>query len=751
MKRLGPFVVLCIVILVASTPSSPIRQQQSLPNLAQGLPDFSGLEMVLSFTKFPADRTKLATICEMRRSAIDDAVGTIENSLGGAEAVTDPVRAAKLTNALGLVLLYKGDIDGAIARFEAGFKIATQNLNAFPELGAMVPICVVALGVSHMRKGELENCALNHTADMCIFPLALSARHTAKSGSERAIQYFQMYLAHDPGNLEIRWLLNVAYQTLGTYPDKVPKPYLIPPSAFESKEDVGRFVDVGPVLGLDYVGNAGGSIVDDFDNDGFFDIVQSGVDPCEPMHMFHNNGDGTFTDVSARSGLAEQTGGINCTQADYNNDGWLDVYVMRGGWEFPMRNSLLRNNRDGTFTDVTAESGLLFPDHRTQSASWADYDNDGWLDLYVGHEMTPSQLFRNLGDGTFEDVSTRAGVDGVAFTKAVVWGDYDADGYPDIYASNFRGDNFLYHNRRDGTFEEVARRLGVEKPERSFPCWFWDYDNDGALDLFVSSYTFVGGEWVRPYLGLPHAEESMKLYRNIGKGAFADVTKEVGLDRGVAAMGSNYGDLDNDGFLDFYLGTGTPSYSTLMPNLMFRNRDGKAFVDVTTSTGTGHLQKGHGVAFADIDNDGNEDICANIGGAVLGDKYNKVLFENPGHANRWISLKLVGVKSNRAAIGAKIKVTLTGPAGSSQFRYRDVSSGGSFGSSPLAQHIGLGKAPGIASVEVTWPASKTKQVFTNIATNQYLEIKEFEKTYQKRRITELTLKKAAAPQHVHAH
>ena len=250
----------------------------------------------------------------------------------------------------------------------------------------------------------------------------------------------------------MRWLLNVAYQTLGGYPDKVPKAYLIPPAALESKENIERFVDIAPSLGLDTVGAAGGSIVDDFDNDGFLDIVETSFDPCQPMRAFRNNGDGTFSDVPARAHLVEQLGGINSVQTDYNNDGWLDIFVMRGGWEWPMRNSLLRNNGNGTFSDVTLEAGLLSVDHPTHSAAWADFDNDGWVDIFIGHERTPSQLFRNKGDGTFEDVSARAGVNRVAFTKGVAWGDYDDDGYPDLYVSNYGEENFLYHNKRDGTF-----------------------------------------------------------------------------------------------------------------------------------------------------------------------------------------------------------------------------------------------------------------------------------------------------------
>jgi hypothetical protein len=242
----------------------------------------------------------------------------------------------------------------------------------------------------------------------------------------------------------------------------------------------------------------------------------------------------------------------------------------------------------------------------------------------------------------------------------------------------------------------------------------------------------------------------MKLYRNTGNGKFADVTQEMGLDRSVAAMGGNFGDLDNDGFLDFYLGTGAPTYTALMPNLLYRNQSGRSFVEISSSSGTGHLQKGHGVSFADLDNDGDEDIFENLGGAVPGDKYNSVLFANPGQANNWIAIKLVGFKSNRSAIGAKIKLTLKGPGAETGIRYREVSSGGSFGASPLMQHIGIGKSTRIASIEVTWPASGTRQEFKNVLPNQFIEIKEFDTVYEKRRIRRIIWKRAeGANRHMH--
>jgi hypothetical protein len=227
---------------------------------------------------------------------------------------------------------------------------------------------------------------------------------------------------------------------------------------------------------------------------------------------------------------------------------------------------------------------------------------------------------------------------------------------------------------------------------------------------------------------LPRKGETPKLYKNMKDGTFRDVTVETGLDRVFMPMGSNFGDVDNDGFLDIYLGMGNPSYTTLLPNVLLHNKEGERFVDITTSSGTGALAKGHGVAFADLNNDGDEDLFIVMGGPEPGDRYTSRLFENPGgHGNDWITLNLVGVKSNRSAIGARITVTVES-GGHRRTICRTVGSGGSFGASPLQQHIGLGKSARIENIEVWWPVSKTKQNFANIKPNQFLEVKEFEKT-----------------------
>src|SRR2546430_3677231 len=230
----------------------------------------------------------------------------------------------------------------------------------------------------------------------------------------------------------------------------------------------------------------------------------------------------------------------------------------------------------------------------------------------------------------------------------------------------------------------------MREPTNGFACWFWDYDNDGWLDLFVCSYEQGLSENIKSQMGLPNSGTTCRLYRNLGghgpafKG-FEDVSAAVGLNFAMAPMGSNFVDLDNDGYLDLYLGTGTQAYSLLVPNRMFKNLDGKRFADITTSSGTGHLQKGHGVACGDWDRDGNVDMFVELGGATPGDRFRNVLYQNPGHKNHWITVKLIGKKTNRPAIGARIKVTVAGEPNKSF--YRHVTSGSSFGGNTLQQTI----------------------------------------------------------------
>jgi tetratricopeptide (TPR) repeat protein len=682
-----------------------------------------------NFSKPEGWSQDLRGLCQIRQQSMAGVIDVVKKSLdpSNPDGVMHnrPLDIIQMRYALANLFSYQGDMDDAIEQWQAAYQLAAAQLTgAMPELEEV-------LGTAYLHKSEMDNDVYRHPGDRCIFPPRTNHSYAKPAASEKAIEYLLKYLQSNPGALDVKWLLNLAYMTLGKYPSGVPPQYLIPPTTFDSAEDLGRFVDVAPAAGINLYSMSGGLIVDDFERNGLFDIVTSDYGQCSPMHYFHNNGDGTFSDHTKEAGLSDQLGGLNLLQTDYNNDGCLDILVLRGAWEFPQRKSLLRNNCNGTFTDVTAASGLADPATDTQTAVWADIDNDGYLDLFVGNENKPAQLFHNRGDGTFEDISHSAGIDRIAFTKGVVAADYDNDGYVDFFVSNLNGGNFLYHNNHDKTFTEVAKQAGVEKPAQSFAAWFFDYDNDGWPDLFVTSYYVSVDESVRTYLGLAPNAETLKLYKNLGNGTFRDVTAEVGLDKVLMPMGANFGDIDNDGFLDIYLGTGNPTYASLLPNVLLHNKEGKYFTDVTASSGTGELHKGHAVAFADIDNDGDEDLLTEIGGAVPGDSHAFRLFENPGNGNDWISLHLVGVKTNRAAIGARIKVTLQNEGKVTRSIYRTVGSGGSFGASPLTQHIGLGKSARILELEITWPTSKSRQNFSNVATNQFLEIKEFSKDYTK--------------------
>lgn len=587
-------------------------------------------------------------------------------------------------------------------------------------------------GIASLRLGENENCIMCRGESSCILPISAAAVHQNDRGSRQAIQFFTEYLNEFPDDLGVRWLLNLAHMTLGEYPDKVDPKYLISLDRFNHPErSIGKFRDIGEKTGLNRFNQAGGVIMEDFDNDGLLDLAVSCFDPLQALDLYRNVGDGTFARCSEKSpGIEDQLGGLVCVQADYNNDGLMDIFVARGAWlSQPVRPSLLRNDGGFKFTDVTDEAGLKAPVN-SNAAAWADYDNDGLADLFICCERQSHRLYRNLGDGTFQDVTLKAGLTGDTeiFGKGCTWIDYDNDDFPDLFLNHLGGVGQLFHNERNGRFTNVSVQMGIDGPDRGFPCWAFDFDNDGWLDIFATCYDQSLGDVVKGLIGEPHNCRSNKLFRNVGGSRFQDVTAEMGLDHVFATMGSNFGDFDNDGFLDFYLGTGAPDFGLLIPNRMFTNVDGKRFVEITGSAGVGNLQKGHGVACGDWDRDGNVDIFIEMGGAVDGDKYHNILFQNPGHDNAWITVKLVGTKTNRAALGARIKITTAGDA--PQTIHRHVSPGGSFGSSPLEQTIGLGKAKRVAKLEVHWPTSGTTQEFGDVSVGQSIEITEGDANYR---------------------
>lgn len=354
------------------------------------------------------------------------------------------------------------------------------------------------------------------------------------------------------------------------------------------------------------------------------------------------------------------------------------------------------------FQDITKQAGLSGWIHKMgvpekkfivetngSGLCLIDYNNDGWLDIYL------------VNGATFDSLDGKE---------------------PPPHAALFR-------NNHDGTFTDVSKEAGVQNDRWGYGCSVADYDNDGWPDLFVTSYLSAIDESLKTYVGGPHNAETLKLYRNKHDGTFEDVTAQVGLDKVFMPMGANFGDIDNDGYLDIYLGVGQPSFTALLPHVLLRNDGGKSFVDVTESSGTGELHKGHGIAFGDLSRRGSEDIVAEIGGAVPADKHALRVFENPGNSNDWLNVHLVGVKSNREALGALIHVTVKNGDAPPRSIYRTVGQTSSFGANPLEQHIGLGPNAQEVSLDVTWPSSGTRQHFRSVAKNQYIEIKELAPSY----------------------
>jgi len=665
------------------------------------------------------------------------------NSYYGTNRAKDAERALREATALGerlgrwvhlaTVEMDLGDDEAALTTMAEVERFFDRNRDQFrPRDAAELHL---RLGMLYLRHGETQNCCLLHNQDSCVLPIRGGGVHTRQEGSRAAISEFEKIIEVVPRDSQVFyeavWLWNLAAMTLGEQAQSVREPYRMAPERFLSKEDFPRLFNIASELGIDANSLAGSVVADDFNDDGYLDLMVGSWDLREQLRLYLNNGAGEFVDATSAAGLEGMCGGLNMVQGDYNNDGRIDVYILRGAWLFDegrIPDSLLRNNGDGTFTDVTYAAGLAEENYPSQTASWSDYDLDGDLDLYVGRESSnaiaaPSQLFRNNGDGTFTDVAEVASVANNRFAKGVIWGDYNRDRYPDIYVSNLGGANRLYRNNGDGVFTDVAQEAGVADITVSFPTWFWDYDNDGVVDLFVASFDANMAHISRYYSGQSVDVSIPHVFRGTPSGKFVDESKSLGLDEPTLPMGCNFGDLDNDGFLDMYLGTGSPDFKMIMPNKLYHNHGGNRFADVSEAAGLSHLQKGHGVAFADFDADGDQDVFIEMGGAYNVDKYVDALYENPGFDNNWIHVELVGGKSNRFGVGSRIRVDVE-DNGEVRSIYRWVNSGGSFGCNPLRQQIGVGQAGRIKRLEVYWPTTDHTQTFEDLPTNCIIRITE---------------------------
>jgi hypothetical protein len=667
-----------------------------------------------------------------------------EHYLRMVQAATNSDERTSLRTMRGYELLAAGQNDRAILELEQLLK-EVEGKN--PEIDYAVKRL---LALTYFRLGEQSNCIERPNTESCLFPISEKGVYSVRLATERAIRLFEEILLLRPGDYESVWMLNLAYMTLGRHPQDVPVKWLIPEKSFQTGEDFPPFREAAGPAGLRTLGLSGGAIVDDFNNDGLLDIFASSWGVNDQIHFFVNKGDGTFEDMAIEAGLGGVTGGLQITHADYDNDGWLDLLVLRGAWygrEGAIPNSLLRNNGDGTFTDVTIEAGLLSY-HPTQTAVWADFNLDGWLDLFIGNESTmgtsdqPCEFYLSNGRDPVSGkvtFSNRVEEMGLSALRGMIKGasaaDINNDGRPDLYVSFLDRPNILLYHAGIGpdgfvSWQDITENTGTGEPLNSFPCWFWDYDNDGWEDLFVSSFTVQGTPTAAHltasyYLGLP-VDNLPRVYRNLGNGKFENVAQQLGLSEPVFTMGSSFGDIDNDGFPDPYLGTGTPSFAALVPNKIYLNKGGKSFADVTGSSRLGHLQKGHGVAFGDIDNDGDEDIFTVMGGAYEGDVFANALFINTaGNEKPWLKVVLEGSVSNRAAIGARVIVNLTDPKGETRYLFRTVSPGGSFGGNSLELLFGMGDAVRVEEIKVIWPnRDRVIETFKPEGMNQKIKLVE---------------------------
>jgi ASPIC and UnbV/FG-GAP-like repeat len=537
---------------------------------------------------------------------------------------------------------------------------------------------------------------------------------------------YALQACHDvPDDIRHRWMLRVLTLMSGRPESTIPEQYRTKMPA--PAESPFRLQDATDESGTGRLELGRGAAWGDFDNDGREDILV-GAERA-PFRLLRNLGNGRFTDVAAQMGLVDPVG-LGCYAAqfiDYDNDGYQDIFLSSNGWGGGGRLFLFHNDHGRRFSDVTNAAGLSGTVNAFGS-SWSDYDNDGRADLAVATGIIDPaggdrlRLFENEGNGKFREVGLQAGLTQKARWISLCWGDYDGDGRQDLLATSYDAGCFLFHNLGNGKFEDVTDRAGLRSSRHTYTAEFFDYNNDGRLDLFVSAYPDGGVKEMianRVSGSTVPANKRQLLFRNNGDGTFTDVTEPVGITGWYGAMSSQVADLDNDGFAEIVLGTGNPELDWTEPKALFRNSGDGRFVDVAMLAGLIHFGMLHGIVFSDYDDSGNLGMFGSFGGFYWGTRETSRLYRNLGAGNNSLEVRLIGTRSNRDAIGARVTATVK-----SRTTYHWVNGGNGFGAlNSRIIHIGVGHNSKVDLLRIDWP-SGSHQSFPDVQAGRRIEIVE---------------------------
>ena len=595
-------------------------------------------------------------------------------------------------------LEYKDLIDRYLDRLRRD----PEDFDAHLELGRAYSKC----GLWDQAVSELE-LAGQHEGTRARAKHEAALAHYRAGRFRQAVDACVESMKSNPANERVRAWLWFSAQALGGYPENIPPEFQMEMKPGWAPADL-KYEDIAVKAGLDKTSAGRGTAVFDYNNDGLLDIVITAAHGgCS---LYRNNGDGTFTDVSIHSGLDECVNSFGVSAADYDNDGFVDLFITRLGF-YSGEAALYHNNGDGTFTNVTEQAGVQSWGPAF-TASWVDYDGDGYLDLFIAHNLasvfdlqTPNRLFHNNGDGTFTDVTQSSGLATLYPTVCAAWGDYDNDGLPDLFLSSGLGRPMLFHNNGDGTFIDVSAEAGFKDFVMGSMCFSCDYDNDGWLDIV--QYAWCDHEDEVCTMRTGQAREGApiaRVYHNNRDGTFDMRAREIGLDGSWGTMSGSFGDLNNDGHLDFVLGNGSPRMERLNPMIVLQN-DGARFHNTTFSSGLPFVGKSHGVNCADLFGDGRLEIIVAAGGVYPGDLLTSSIYRPTELPGNYLNVRLAGVKSNRDGIGARVTLL----AGDLR-QMREVYGGTNFGCLPCEQHFGLGRADKIDAIEIRWSSGLTQRL-----------------------------------------